>query len=62
MITPQQLKKDFAAKGMTYRQWAKDNGYPEFAVYNVIAGVHKATRGRAHEIAVKLGLKDEVAA
>jgi gp16 family phage-associated protein len=58
MITQEQLKKDFAAKGMTYAQWAKDNNYPEYAVYNVISGVNKAARGRAHEIAVKLGLKD----
>jgi gp16 family phage-associated protein len=59
MITPEQLKADFAARGETYVQWAKDHGYPDWAVYRVINGMNKARRGRAHEIAVKLGLKDD---
>lgn len=58
MITPEQLKANFQAQGKTYVQWAEENGYPDWAVYRVINGTTKAYRGRAHEIAVKLGLKD----
>jgi len=55
--TPDQVKQAFRAKGVTFTQWAKDNGYTRHAVYRVLNGFDKAHYGKAHEIAVKLGLK-----
>lgn len=57
--TSDQVKADFHRAGMTFKQWAEDNGYPYNEVYRVVNGQSKAKYGRAHEIAVKLGLKLE---
>ena len=42
---------------MTIAEWAVANGYKPRDVYQVTGGRVKARHGRAHEIAVKLGLK-----
>ncbi|MDP8080224.1 DNA-binding protein [Phocoenobacter skyensis] len=55
--TPEQVKKEFEAKGKSFAEWAKENGYDRFYVYRVLNGSIKAKRGIGHEIAVKLGLK-----
>jgi gp16 family phage-associated protein len=44
--------------GMTVRKWAIANGYNPRLVYKVLDGGVKGNFGKAHEIAVKLGLKD----
>ena len=56
-LTPEQVKAQFHTKGMTFSQWARDNGYRPNAVYRVLNGFDKANYGKTHEIAVKLGLK-----
>lgn len=56
-LTPDQVKQQFRARGLTLTQWAADHGYSREAVYRVINGKDKAHFGRAHEIAVALGLK-----
>ena len=56
-MTPQQVKKQLYAQGKTLTLWAAENGYQRSAVYRVMGGFDKAHYGRAHEIAVKLGLK-----
>jgi gp16 family phage-associated protein len=56
-MTPQQVKQQLQAEGKTLTQWAAENGYQRSAVYRVMGGFDKAHYGRAHEIAVKLGLK-----
>jgi gp16 family phage-associated protein len=56
-LTPDQVRERFRARGTTLASWAKENGYPREDVYRVISGRYKAHYGRAHEIAVKLGLK-----
>ena len=56
-MTPQQVKQQLQAQGKTLTQWAAENGYQRSAVYRVMGGFDKAHYGRAHEIAVKLGLK-----
>ena len=64
MITQEQInqvKASFQNKGITIDQWAKDNNYPAWAVYRVLNGVNKGYRGKAHEIATKLGLKQQAA-
>lgn len=56
-LTPEQVKQQFRARGLTLTQWAVDHGYSREAVYRVINGKDKAHFGRAHEIAIALGLK-----
>lgn len=56
-MTTQQFKTWLRRQGKTIRQWAEENGYPPVAVYRVLNGVDKANFGRAHDIAVKAGLK-----
>ncbi|WP_420553999.1 DNA-binding protein [Neptuniibacter marinus] len=59
-LTPNEVKARFQANGITFTQWAKDHGYTPNAVYRVLNGFDKAKYGKAHEIAVKLGLKPSV--
>lgn len=61
VLTPDQVKKNFRAEGKTITTWAKERGYPVNSVYRVLNGFDKAAWGRAHEIAVALGLKSSVA-
>lgn len=60
ILNKEQLKAKFRREGRTVAQWAKDNGYEPNRVYRVIGGFDKAYHGKAHDIAVKLGLKDGV--
>ena len=57
-MTPAQIKSKFRREGKTFTDWASEHGYPRNAVYRVLNGFDKANYGRAHEIAVKLGLKN----
>ena len=56
-MTSNEIKAKFRAEGKTITEWALDNGFHRNAVYRVLNGFDKAHYGRAHEIAVKLGLK-----
>ncbi|RAS18915.1 gp16 family phage-associated protein [Microvirgula sp. AG722] len=56
-MTPAQVKARFRREGRTFTAWADENGYTRNAVYRVLNGFDKGNYGRAHEIAVKLGLK-----
>lgn len=58
--TPDQVRTELYAQGITLKQWAETNGYPAPEVYKVMSGERKGLYGRAHEIAVKLGLKAPV--
>lgn len=57
VLTPEQLKAQFAREGKTFSGWAEERGYSRFDVYRVVNGMSKGRRGKAHEIAVALGLK-----
>lgn len=59
-MTSQQVKARLRQQGKTITQWAAEHGYARESVYRVLNGVDKAHYGRAHEIAVKLGLKREL--
>ena len=59
-LTPEQVKTQFKREGKTFKAFADSNGYPYCEVVRVINGINKARRGRGHEIAVKLGLKEAV--
>jgi gp16 family phage-associated protein len=56
-LTPDQVRQQLRQRGKTLTQWAEERGYDRKAVYRVINGADKAYYGRAHEIAVALGLK-----
>lgn len=56
-MTPEQVKARFRREGKTFTDWAKANGYTRNEVYRVLNGQYKANYGKAHQIAVKLGLK-----
>lgn len=56
-MTSDQVKSRLRRQGKTITKWAEENGYPRVAVYRVLNGIDKANFGRAHDIAVKLGLK-----
>ncbi|WP_230660455.1 DNA-binding protein [Psychrobacter sp. I-STPA10] len=53
----EQIKKNLHEQGITIRQWSKQHGYPDTEVYKVLNGERKGLYGRAHEIAVAIGLK-----
>ncbi|CRZ20616.1 DNA-binding protein [Kingella kingae] len=56
-LTPEQVKKNFKQKGITFSGWAREHGYRPQEVIRVVNGFSKASYGKGHEIAVKLGLK-----
>lgn len=60
MIEPHQLsaaKRRIHNQGKTIAQWAMEHNFQPRQVYLVINGTLKGRNGRAHEIAVSLGLK-----
>ncbi|MFI8017659.1 DNA-binding protein [Serratia marcescens] len=61
-MTAEQVKTLFRQRGITFTRWAEENGYTRNEVYRVLNGQAKANYGKAHEIAVKLGLKSRIAA
>ena len=52
-----QVKKRFVSEGKTYSGWARENGFAPSTVIAVINGVNKGRRGKAHDVAVALGIK-----
>ncbi len=56
-MTVNRFKALLRSQGKTTRQWAEENGFPPGAVYRVLNGVDKANFGRAHDIAVRAGIK-----
>lgn len=61
VMTAEQVKRKLRDEGKTQKQWALENGYLPCEVTRILNGTWKATRGKGHEIAVKLGLKQAVA-
>lgn len=64
-MTANKIREQFRQRGETITEWALKNGFKRNEVYRVLNGQSKAYYGRAHEIAVKLGLKtnpDQLAA
>lgn len=57
--TPEQIKKRLREQGITTKQFAASHGYDVVQVYRVLNGTIKATRGKGHQIAVAIGMKDE---
>lgn len=56
--TTEEVKREFERAGISIGAWAKANGFHRQDVYAVLSGQNKARYGKAHAIAVALGLKD----
>lgn len=56
-MSPEQVKQRLRMQGVTITQWAAAHGYTRNEVYRVLNGQAKAHYGKAHDIAVALGLK-----
>ncbi len=53
-----EARREFSRTGLTIASWARTNGYPYKAVCDVLSGRNKGHFGRAHDIAVALGIKE----
>lgn len=60
MKTPDQIRSEFKRRGMPISQWARANGFSVNKVYRVLSGIEKGYYGKAHEIAVALGMKQAI--
>lgn len=60
MRTPDEVKETLQIRGLSIAEWARENGFSPKQVYQVLNAKHKPTRGKSHQIAVKLGLKDGI--
>lgn len=55
--TPDEAREELKRKGVSVTAWALANKFSPNLTYEVLAGRKKCLRGQAHNIAVKLGLK-----
>lgn len=56
--TPDEARAELQSKGVSITQWAIANKFSPNLVFEVLGGRKKCIRGQAHDIAVKLGIKD----
>lgn len=61
VLTPQQFKERLAAQGKSQIQWSIENNVPDWLVVRLLNGQSKGTRGKAHECAIKMGIKADPA-
>lgn len=57
MNASQELREQFRNEGVTIAVWARKNGFRPDEVYAALSGRTRGDRGRAHKVAVALGLK-----
>lgn len=58
--TADEARAELRRQGVSISQWAIANGFSTNLVFEVLGGRKKCLRGQAHNIAVKLGLKEGV--
>lgn len=58
MKTVIQVRHEFERAGRSMTEWAQAHGYPVYLVQQVLSGRSRCLRGKSHEIAVLLDLKD----
>ena len=56
-IDPEKVKEGFRKRGETIKSWCDARGYDPTYVSRILNGTIKANYGKAHEIAVELGMK-----
>lgn len=54
----EQIRHHFSKSGISISSWAKENGFPPDLVYKVLNNNRVPLRGKSHQIAVKLGIKE----
>jgi gp16 family phage-associated protein len=59
-LTPEQVRANLRAQGKTVASWARDHDFRLQDVYRVMGGQYKGYYGKAHDIAVALGLKPSI--
>ncbi len=57
-LSAAEVKTQLMERGITLKDWALGNGYAYDTVSCVVRGVHRATYGVGHRIAVQLGMKE----
>lgn len=60
LFSPQEAKANLHKRGITIREWARQNGLSERIVHEVLRGRFKGMYGQSHRAAVLLGIKDGV--
>ena len=58
LVSAQQARHWFYTKGISVSDWAREHNFPRAAVYAVLSGKSRCSRGRGHEIAIELGMKE----
>ena len=56
--TAEEVKQEFDEHGLSISGWAKQHGYSQTLVYQILSGKRDPKRGESHRIAVALGLKE----
>lgn len=56
--TIEDVRSEFARKGLSFAEWALKHGLRPPVVYDLINGRTVGNRGQAHNAAVLLGLKE----
>ena len=56
--TTDQVRADFNRIGKPVTEWARQHGFKPNLVYEILRGRGLCKRGKSHQIAVMLGLKD----
>lgn len=56
-LSSAEVKTQLQERGVTLKDWAVGNGYSYDTVSCVVRGVHRASYGVGHRIAVQLGMK-----
>ena len=59
-MNAEKVKQRFRDKGQTIKSWCDERGYNPTYVSRILSGSVKAHSGKAHQIAVELGLKEQV--
>ncbi|MFY1411559.1 DNA-binding protein [Acinetobacter baumannii] len=60
MRTSQEVRSELQKRGLSIADWARQNGFTPELVHQVLNSNKTPVRGKSHQIAVKLGLKDGI--
>ncbi|HIE0670347.1 MULTISPECIES: DNA-binding protein [Acinetobacter] len=60
MRTSQEVRSELQKRGLSIADWARQNGFTPELVHQVLNSNRVPIRGKSHEIAVMLGLKDGI--
>lgn len=58
ILSAQEVTEKFKAEGKSIAAWARDHGFKPVLVYQVLRARNVPVRGKCHEIAVALKLKE----